>query len=226
MYHAMGKCAGNTENTERQDERRAGTCAGRPVVAHSTFMRAEEIERERELSGWNPYAGEEEEIPQRAVRTVEDQAPERYEEPDWAGSPQRPYFLRPDYDEILQEEKTSERDLRRLESMYPDSAKQMLPYVEEECDKMEYEGSPMYDEHPDLTTVYEAAERIYGQVSALFPEEADGQEEPEEVLSMQYREPGKKRPGRKNRMRELARVLLLQEMHHRRCRHRRCRRHI
>ena len=35
-----------------------------------------------------------------------------------------------------------------MKSMYPMSAKKILPYVEEECDRMEYEGSMIYDEYP------------------------------------------------------------------------------
>ncbi|MCD7820481.1 MAG: hypothetical protein LUH07_15755 [Lachnospiraceae bacterium] len=65
-------------------------------------------------------------------------------------------FSNPD-DEIQ-----AERDFRMLQSMYSKTAKALLPYIEEECDKMEYEGSAMYDEYPDFTTVYSIQQRIAG----------------------------------------------------------------
>ena len=166
-------------------------------VARSAFMRAEEIDEERARSGWNPYQGEEEIM--------------------------EPYFVRQDYGQILEEQKSSERDLRMLQSMYPDAAKMILPYIEEECDKMEYEGSPMYDEHPDATTVWQIQDRILSQVRGRLQEEPEAEEEPEAILSMQYQGNRGGRPGR-NWPGDLIRVLLLQEMHHRRCRHRGCRR--
>lgn len=198
------------------------------AVVRSAFMKSEEIEREREMSGWNPYAGEEEEIGGKYGNE-----PGRMEEPHLSRDEQadnaqqdnvqqvQPYFMMPDYTHILEEQQEQERDLRKLQSMYPDAAKQMLSYIEEECDKMEYEGSAMFDEYPDQTTVYQIGERIYDQVKDQFPMEE--QETSEDVLSMQYQGPNRNRPGQ-NWAKDLIRVLLLQEMHHRRCRHRGCRR--
>ena len=42
-----------------------------------------------------------------------------------------------------------ERDKRRIRNMYPEMAKRLAPYVEESCDRMEYEGGILYDECPD-----------------------------------------------------------------------------
>ena len=138
-----------------------------------------------------------------------------------------PYFTMPDYAGVMEEQKMMERDLRRLQSMYPDTVKRMLPYIEEECDKMEYEGSAMYDEHPDHTTVQQIVQRILEEMRDELPPEMlettqSTTKEVDEMLSMQYRGPGR-RPGR-NWADDLIRVLLLQEMHHRRCRHRGCKR--
>lgn len=170
----------------------------RMAVARSAFMGAEEIDRERAGSGWNPYEGE--------------------EEGGICGEMMSPYFQMPDYTQVLEEQKATERDFRKLQSMYPEAAKALLPYIEEECDKMEYEGSPMFDEMVDQTTVYRIRDRIRNQVQDQFPE-APGQEMPEEMFSMQYQ--GNRR---NNWLDDLIRVMLLQEMHHRRCRHRDCRR--
>ena len=42
-----------------------------------------------------------------------------------------------------------ERDKKRIHNMYPEAAKRLAPYVEEACDRMEYEGGILYDEYPD-----------------------------------------------------------------------------
>ena len=42
------------------------------------------------------------------------------------------------------DEKT--RDKRRFQELYPSLARQIQPLVEEACDRMEYEGSLMFDE--------------------------------------------------------------------------------
>ncbi len=47
------------------------------------------------------------------------------------------------------DERTERMDIDYLRSMYPDLPKRILPYVEEECDRMEYENSMVYDQYPD-----------------------------------------------------------------------------
>ena len=47
----------------------------------------------------------------------------------------------------------SERDLEYLQQMYPAEAREMQHLVEEECDRLEYEGSMMYDEYPDRVSM-------------------------------------------------------------------------
>lgn len=222
MYYKMRE---NAQRCVRPDDLSGKVRAEGPVLARSVFMRAEEIDQERELSGWNPYAGEEEEIPAgtgqgKAAVTQGDRDTGQEE---YGNMPDclEPYFLKPDYAQILSEEQETERDLRRLQSMYPEEARQMLVFVEEECDKLEYEGSPMFDGHPDHTTVYQTADRIYHQVRNLFAEEQGEKAEQEDMRAMQFE--GRKRRGPENgRLRDLARILLLQEMYHRRCRRRRC----
>lgn len=121
---------------------------------------------------------------------------------------------------IWQEEQLSEQDLRRLQSMFPEAARLLLPFIEEACDRMEYEGSPMFAERPDQETVRRISAEILRQAQDLF--EAEKPELPDEMLSMQA--VGGRKRAHGFRLDDLIRVLLLQEMHHRRCRHRRCRR--
>ena len=52
-------------------------------------------------------------------------------------------------------------DYDYMKSIYPDAAKRVLPYIEEECDRMEYDGSMMYDEYPDRLQLRLMCRRIY-----------------------------------------------------------------
>ena len=45
-----------------------------------------------------------------------------------------------------------EEDFRRLQEMYPIMARRLKPYVDEVCSLLEYPGSMMYDEYPDMGT--------------------------------------------------------------------------
>lgn len=132
-----------------------------------------------------------------------------------------PYYQMPGYPQMLWQEMESERDMMRIKEMYPEAAKDILPYVEEECDKMEYEGSVMFDEYPDRVMMDRIRNSIYDRVKDRYelPEESDQ----DEIFAMN-RETRRRYPPRKNWLGDLIDVLLFQEMHRRRCRHRNCRR--
>ncbi len=53
------------------------------------------------------------------------------------------------------------RDYNYMKSVYPDTAKRLLPFIEEECDRMEYDGSMMFDEYPDQLRLRLMCGRIY-----------------------------------------------------------------
>ncbi len=53
------------------------------------------------------------------------------------------------------------RDYNYMKSVYPDTAKRLLPFIEEECDRMEYDGSMMFDEYPDQLQLRLMCGRIY-----------------------------------------------------------------
>ncbi len=54
-----------------------------------------------------------------------------------------------------------DKDNEYMKSMYPKIAREIAGYVEEECDKLEYEGSSMFSEYPDKSTVMVMAQNIY-----------------------------------------------------------------
>ena len=58
------------------------------------------------------------------------------------------------------DERIERRDFEYMKSMYPITVKEILPYVESECDRMSYEGSMIYDEYPDRITLYKLATDI------------------------------------------------------------------
>lgn len=62
------------------------------------------------------------------------------------------------------DEDTEEADLQYMKSLYPDFCKKVQVYIEEECDRLEYDGSYMYDEYPDRDTIEKIADQILGHV--------------------------------------------------------------
>ena len=93
------------------------------------------------------------------------------------------------------------RDYAYMKSAYPDTAKRLLPFIEEECDRLAYDGSMMFDEYPDKLQLRLMCRRIY-----------DKAEKDEE------------NPG--GWLMDLIQVLAFQELCQRRCEHRSYRKKI
>ena len=70
--------------------------------------------------------------------------------------------------------RTENRDLEYLRSLYPDMAKRILPYIEEEFDRMDYRFSMVYDEYPDKLQLRMMCRRVHDRVSPLYREKQDG----------------------------------------------------
>ena len=110
-----------------------------------------------------------------------------------------PYYMAYPTPLLYDDERIERRDFEYMKSMYPDTAKRALPFVEDECDRMEYEGSMLYDEYPDKLQLRLMCGRIYGRM-------AEGEENPGDWL------------------RELIQVMVYQEVCKRRCDHRKYKR--
>ena len=54
-----------------------------------------------------------------------------------------PYYMAYPMPLQYDDERIERYDFEYMKSMYPQTAKKVLPYVEDECDRMEYEGSMM-----------------------------------------------------------------------------------
>lgn len=115
------------------------------------------------------------------------------------------------------EEAEYDRDCRRLQEMYPKDARRIQQMVSRECDKMEHEGSMMFDEYPDRLLFRLICRRIYQELSA-------GEKNYQEISA--ERGIGQMSAGadRNDPFMQLIEVMLTQEMYRRRCRYRRCRR--
>lgn len=119
------------------------------------------------------------------------------------------------------DERKERRDYEYMKSLYPDVAKRLLPYIEEECDRMEYDNSMMYDEYPDRLQLHLMCKRVcenvrkhekifYGteyegllsqaeENSVMQMEEAERMQEPEsewEPEFMQVQEQNRREPER------------------------------
>lgn len=92
------------------------------------------------------------------------------------------------------------RDLDFLKEMYPEALKEACVAVEEECDRLEYEGSPMLMEYPDKEELRRVARRACGRLEK------------------------QKQSGVDAMLRNIVEVLTCNEFCVRRDRHRRCRR--
>lgn len=60
-----------------------------------------------------------------------------------------PYYLAYPMPLAYDDERIERMDFEYMKSLYPEIPRRILPYVEEECDRMEYENSMVYDEYPD-----------------------------------------------------------------------------
>lgn len=70
------------------------------------------------------------------------------------------------------EQKEERIDYEYIQSMYPNLAKKLLPYVEEFCEHLEYEGSMFYDEYPDRLWLHLQGKKLCEQVKK--EEKAEG----------------------------------------------------
>lgn len=74
----------------------------------------------------------------------------------------RARFMQPELQLI--DERELEEDREYLMQMYPARARLIMVMVEDACDRLEYEGSPMFAVYPDRETVLDISRRIYDKV--------------------------------------------------------------
>lgn len=92
-----------------------------------------------------------------------------------------PFYMSYPLQNVYMTELEYERDMERMKELYPQEAKRIQKLVEEECDKLEYEGSMMFDEYPDRVMLRVICDRIYQLASG--PLEQPEQEKPEPAVN-------------------------------------------
>lgn len=91
-----------------------------------------------------------------------------------------PFYMTYPMQNVFLEEMEYERDMESMKRMYPVEARAVQELVEEECDKLEYEGSMMFDEYPDRLMLKVICERIYQ--NAMQPQIAEQELQPDQQL--------------------------------------------
>ncbi len=70
-----------------------------------------------------------------------------------------------------------EADNSYLKYLYPQITRQISGFVEEECDRMEYDGSLMFDEYPDKTSLQNMAGDIMIKFKEKYPNAYSNQDD-------------------------------------------------
>lgn len=105
-----------------------------------------------------------------------------------------------------------EEDWMYMQQLYPNTARKLVPYIEDAADRLEYENSMMFDNYPDRIAV----EQVVKEIIAVI------QENEPALITM----PEDTAASDRNKdqtwdscMEEMIQIMLLGEMHHRRWRY-------
>ncbi|MEF2877385.1 MAG: hypothetical protein U0N90_03120 [Blautia sp.] len=109
---------------------------------------------------------------------------------------------------FYEQEAPVQQDRELLKSYYPRTAGLIQAFVEDACDRLDYEGSFIYDQYPDRHTMERVCENICGKI--------------QESQAMQSMEKGNRGMSGAS-LGEITGILFCQEMHRRRCRRKRFR---
>ncbi|WOO38931.1 hypothetical protein R2R35_10735 [Anaerocolumna sp. AGMB13020] len=101
------------------------------------------------------------------------------------------------------------KDFGYMKHLYPEKAKKMMVLIEEECDKLEYDGSCMFDEYPDRVYLGKLVDKIYNNLNSVKESSLADNSSYDNSSS-----------GYDNWMRDMTEVLLYNEMLERRKRYR------
>lgn len=126
-----------------------------------------------------------------------------------------PFYMAYPFLMPFDQEREQEKDLQLMQSYYSRRASRIQEKVERECDRMEYDGSIMFDEYPDKFMMEHLCRKIEREI--LSEDEKEDQQQSKTDTRAMERDRG-------DGLRDLIGVLLFNEMFRRRCRHRRCRR--
>lgn len=118
----------------------------------------------------------------------------------------KPFYRTAGKGKFYEQEEPVIRDKIFMRSYYPKDAGYVQSFVDDACDRLDYEGSFIYDEYPDRESIERVCQSICRQM-----------EESREMESMQRR----RKRGDGGFLEDLVGALLCNEIHGRRCRRRR-----
>ena len=97
-----------------------------------------------------------------------------------------PYYMTYPMPLVFDDERKERMDFEYIKSMYPDMAKKLLPYVEDECDRMEFEGSMLFDEYPDRLSLLMKSKEVWENAGKNedFGEKAPAWEELQDLIGV------------------------------------------
>lgn len=78
-----------------------------------------------------------------------------------------PFYMAYPLPLYYQEEDTVTRDLEYLQQMYPLEAKKYQKVIVDTLDKLDYEGSMIYDEYPDRWQIYRLTQVIVDKIRKM-----------------------------------------------------------
>ncbi|MCM1268701.1 MAG: hypothetical protein NC302_12435 [Bacteroidales bacterium] len=84
-----------------------------------------------------------------------------------------PFYMAYPMPLFYQEEDTVMRDLEYLQEMYPAEAKKYRKVIADVLDRLDYEGSMIYDEYPDRWQIYRLTQIITDRIRETLSAEAD-----------------------------------------------------
>lgn len=129
-----------------------------------------------------------------------------------------PFYMAYPFLVPLDQEQAQEKDLQVMRSFYSRRAAKIQEKVDRECDRMEYDGSMMFDEYPDKFMMEHLCRKIEQEV--LKEEEGNTPT----IIIEETCQGGPSACGSRREeegLRDLIGVILFNEMFRRRSRHRR-----
>lgn len=91
-----------------------------------------------------------------------------------------PFYMTYPLPMYYQEEDSIIRDLEYLQQMYPTEAKKYQKTISNILDKLDYEGSMIYDEYPDKWQIYKLSRDILDRIKREEEQQNPDKEVPEE----------------------------------------------
>ena len=85
-----------------------------------------------------------------------------------------PFYMTYPLPMYYQEEDSIIRDLEYLQQMYPTEAKKYQKLIASILDKLDYEGSMIYDEFPDRWQLYKLSTDILDRIKRVHPKNGSG----------------------------------------------------